>query len=312
MNNPTAFVTGSAGFVGRNMVKSLELRGYDVYTCDVRGPDPEDMLKVLPKLDHKFDLVVHAAYLVGGRQTIDGIPMALCYNLSLDAAMIQWALATKQKRLLYFSSSAAYPIRYQQPEEWTAPMQLQADDNGGFIPMDERMIEWDNAEEPDANYGWAKLTGERQVLAAMQTGLRANIVRPFSGYGEDQDETYPFPALAARARQRANPFEVWGTGDQIRDWIHISDVIEGSLAAVEQDYPDPVNLCTGRGVSIKELAQMMCERVEHDPAWRPLTEAPTGVHARVGDPDNLHKIYRPKVELEDSVARAMRWSPSKS
>jgi nucleoside-diphosphate-sugar epimerase len=313
LHNPTAFVTGSAGFVGRHMVKTLELQGYDVFTCDTRDQkDPHDMLDVLPKLDHKFDLVVHCAYLVGGRQTIEGIPMALPYNLSLDAAIAQWALQTQQGRLLYFSSSAAYPIKYQNPEEWSAPMQLQAQLNGGFLPLTEDLIEWDNCEEPDANYGWAKITGERVMQAAMQSGLRCHIVRPFSGFGEDQGLEYPFRALAERAKKRANPFEVWGTGEQIRDWIHISDVIEGSLAVVAADEYRPVNLSTGRGVSIIELAKMMCAEIKHEPAFQPVKEAPTGVHARVGDPERFKSIYTCKIPLEDPVIRIMRWTPSES
>jgi nucleoside-diphosphate-sugar epimerase len=289
------------------MVKALELKGYDVYTCDIRGKDPENMLDVLPKLDHKFDLVVHCAYLVGGRQTIEGVPMALSYNLSLDAAIIQWALATEQKRLLYFSSSAAYPIRFQEPNMWESGEEMLAE-TAGFIPMEEDMIDLDSIEMPDANYGWAKLTGERQIQAAMASGLRCHVVRPFSGYAEDQDKTYPFRALAERAKARANPYEIWGSGDQVRDWIHISDVIEGSLAIVEHEEYRPVNLCTGRGISVTDLAKMMCAEIGHEPAFSPLKEAPAGVLLRVGQPSRFYSHYMPKVTIEDSIHRVMRWT----
>lgn len=286
------FVTGSAGFVGRYMVEELEQRGCEVYTCDVKFGD--DLLEILPQLDNiRFDLVVHLAYHVGGRQAIDGSPMNLAANTMLDAALFDWALRTRQKRVLYFSSSAAYPIVKQ---------------NGLYpVRLREEMIEYGDAQEPDANYGWAKLTGERMALAAIASNLRVYIVRPFSGYAEDQALDYPFPSLVKRARERTTPFEIWGSQEQVRDWIHITDVVRGSLAVVKNDVDEPVNLCTGVGVSMGELANMMGREIGFTPSIKVLKDMPMGVHYRVGDPSRFLSIYKPRVDIEWGVKRAMRW-----
>lgn len=286
------FVTGSAGFVGRYMVDELENRGADVYTCDVKAEG--DMLGILPLLDTRFDLVVHLAYHVGGRRAIDGSPMNLAANAMLDAALFDWALRTRQKRVLYFSSSAAYPIKFQDGLE--------------RLKLSESAIEYGAAAEPDANYGWAKLTGERMAWAAVASGLPVHIVRPFSGYAADQSDDYPFPSLIKRARERQTPFEIWGSADQVRDWIHITDVVKGALAVVKQDVDQPVNLCTGIPTSMAQLAIMMGKEVNFAPTIKVLSDMPMGVHYRVGDPSLFFDIYRPRIDLEWAVKRAMRWT----
>ena len=291
MNNWQVLVTGSAGFVGRYMVDELEHRGAEVYTLDLKVEG--DMVQILPQIDKRFDLVVHLAYHVGGRQAIDGSPMNLAANAQLDAALFDWALRTRQKRVLYFSSSAAYPVNYQNRKR---PVLLKED-----------MIHPGQAQEPDANYGWAKLTGERMAYAAIASGLQTFIVRPFSGFAEDQDLDYPFPSLAKRARERKNPFEIWGDAGQVRDWIHITDVVNGALAVVKQDVDTPVNLCTGIGTSMAKLANMMCREIDHHPEIEVLKDMPMGVKYRVGDARLFESIYTPRIDLEWAVKRAMRW-----
>ena len=292
MKNWKVLVTGSAGFVGRYMVDELEHQGAKVFTCDIKAGD--NMLEILPQLTERFDLVVHLAYHVGGRQAIDGSPMNLAANTMLDAVLFDWALRTKQKRVLYFSSSSAYPILYQSDRS--------------NIKLMEKSIVYGAALEPDANYGWAKLTGERMAYAAIASGLRVFIVRPFSGYAADQGDDYPFPSLLKRARERKNPFEIWGNAEQTRDWIHITDVVKGSLAVVRQEVDEPVNLCTGIGTSMAELAIMMGKEIGFTPNIKVLEGMPMGVHYRVGDPTLMLQVYHPKVDLEWAVKRAMRWT----
>lgn len=286
------FVTGSAGFVGRYMVDELEHRGALVYTCDLKSGD--DLIKILPQLNERFDLVVHLAYHVGGRRAIDGSPMNLASNVILDGALFDWALRTRQRRVLYFSSSAAYPILYQTGERQ--------------IRLKEKSILLGAALEPDANYGWAKLTGERMAIAARQSGLRVHVVRPFSGYAENQSLDYPFPSLVKRAKERKNPFEIWGDANQVRDWIHITDVVKGSLAVVEQDVEEPVNLCTGIPTSMTKLVNMLCREIDHNPEIKVLKDMPMGVKYRVGDPGLFDTIYTRRIDLEWAVKRAMRWT----
>jgi nucleoside-diphosphate-sugar epimerase len=299
-----ALVTGSAGFIGRHMVAELRRRGYGVVASDLKNGadvryrfrDPYD-----PR-DEPFDLVVHCAYHVGGRAAIDGEPRMLARNLELDAQLFDWAVRTGQGRVLYFSSSAAYPVGLQSLED-RVPLHEEYVTLGGLDGL--------GLGGPDARYGWAKLTGEHLARAARESGLPVTICRPFSGYGEDQDDAYPFRAIVERARRRSDPFEIWGPGTQVRDWIHVDDVVAGALAVVESGTSSPVNLCTGRGVSMLELARMCCAQVGYTtPEFAPQPDKPTGVAYRVGDPTRFHKFWTPRVSLEDGVARALASVPA--
>ncbi|MDX3629047.1 NAD-dependent epimerase/dehydratase family protein [Streptomyces europaeiscabiei] len=289
----TALVTGSWGFVGRHMTRALRERGWDVVGCDIANPErPVNCLDVFRRADRVFDLVVHAAARAPHRAAIDGFPETMVHNQLLDAAMFEWALHTRQARVLYLSSSAAYPVVLQD----------------GDPPHDlhETATDMVHGIMPDAGYGWTKLTGEKMAAAAAVAGLRVHVVRPFSGYGEDQGDDWPFGAFVARAGRREDPFTIWGDGSQVRDWIHIDDVVAGALAVVDADVREPVNLCTGRGTSMTELAKMITAETGYQPAISYELAAPRGVAYRVGDPDRFHAIYKPKVTVEEGVARAVR------
>lgn len=290
----TALVTGSWGFVGRHMVRTLREQGWDVVGCDLANPEhPVDCLDVFQRADRVFDLVVHAAARAPHRAAIDRHPSQMAYNLQLDGAMFDWALRTGQRRVLYLSSSAVYPVQFQDGSEAWKLHETNTDSQLGITP--------------DAGYGWTKLTGEKMAAAAAEDGigLAVHVVRPFSGYGEDQGEDWPFGAFVGRARRREDPFQIWGDGSQVRDWIHIDDVVAGALAVVDQDVREPVNLCTGRGISMKELADLVVGAAGYQPWVEYLPHAPKGVAYRVGDPDRFFEIYRPKVSLEEGVARAV-------
>lgn len=283
----TVLVTGSAGFLGRHLSAALEARGWDVTGWDtVDGLDCLDLFRVVTD---PFDLVVHCAAYEPHRSAIEHAAGHLARNLHLDAAMFAWAMFT-QRRVLYLSSSAAYPIGLQ---TGAPPMRLDEGAVGSLVA------------EPDVGYGWAKLSGERMAADAAKAGLAVHVVRPFSGYGEDQDTRWPFGALADRARRRVNPFEIWGPGTQVRDWVHVDDVVAAALAVVDADIQVPVNICTGVGTSMLELAVLMCRTVGACPTFDPHPDMPTGVAYRVGDPTRLHRIYVPKVDLAEGVRRAL-------
>lgn len=308
-----ALVTGSAGFLGRHFTVELKARGWKVIGADVRQHYVFDALNIFrggPRQDKSapYDLVVHCAAVEPHRAAIDGQPMHLAQNLLLDSAMFDWAVRTEQKRVLYISSSAAYPVDMQAGSDanpWTRTQPTRLSEGaigerraGGTAPTHVIHI-------PDAGYGWLKLTGERMAAEAQRAGLPVHIVRPFSGYGEDQGENWPFGAFMGRARRREDPFVIWGDGTQVRDWIHVSDLVAGALEVVEQDVREPVNLCTGAGTSMAELVQLACKTAGYEPDVELRTDRPAGVAYRVGDPTRFHQIYTPKVTLAEGVERAL-------
>lgn len=292
-----ALVTGHAGFVGRHMLNRLAVDGWDVTGIDISHG--LDVMHYVRETSRVFDLVVHAAAAGPNRAAIDEQPLNFPYNVRLDATMIEWAARTRQRHFVYLSSSAVYSASVQ-TEHFQIP------------GVDYRLPEHytDLIEEPADTYGFTKLVGERMIEAARAHGLNVTVVRPFSGYGTDQSEDFPFRAFVERAKRREQPFKIWGSAEQVRDFIHIDDICEAIMCLVEDGTAEPVNLCTGQGTSMTELAQRVWWAAWPDQLddfkIQVDTDAPLGVHYRVGNPERLHQHYIPKISLEEGISLALR------
>lgn len=291
-------VTGGCGFVGRHFIQRLLLEGHEIHCVDVMEPlsgaidpqewplfnpldygnfhfYPEDCRSWFKRVqDTDFDYAFHLAAMVGGRAMIENNPLAVADDLSIDAEYWQWAVKAKPAKSIVFSSSAAYPVHLQRPDH--------------YMLLKEDMISFDEGlGMPDLTYGWAKLTHEYCArLAYEKNGLKSVTYRPFSGYGEDQDDTYPFPSICKRvlANQGASEIGVWGTGRQMRDFIHIDDCVQGVLHTMDQiDDGSAINLSTGIFTSFIEFVQTASDILGFNPRVTGTSNTPEGVFARGGD-----------------------------
>lgn len=316
-------ITGGAGFVGRRFVKRLLDQGDEVHCVDsvvplTGGIDPaewplfdplaydnfyfykEDCRAYFDRVDDDdFDYSFHLAAIVGGRMMIENNPLAVADDLSIDAQYWQWAKRTKPGKTICFSSSAAYPIKYQRREDY----QLLRED---MISFEEDLG------MPDMSYGWAKLTHEYLGrLAYERHGLKSVCYRPFSGYGEDQDDSYPFPSICKRAlKHQGDPIiYVWGTGEQMRDFIHIEDCVSGVLATMDKvDDGEAINLATGIYTNFKEFARMAAEACGYAPEVEGLSDKPSGVFARGGDTTKQDSLGgRHTIGFRTGVERAVAY-----
>ena len=339
-------VSGGCGFVGRNMVKRLyrTTRDHilfidnllvgthpstwldvpkikDIADLEVFGEDGRlmflkaDFRKILANLSEqprffqekyaldfeRFADVFHFAAIVGGRAMIDGDPMVVALDLSIDAEFFHWITRHQPERVLYPSSSAAYPVDLQT--------------ESGAIALKETDIDFKHMGEPDMTYGWSKLTGEYLAkIAAGHYGLKITCIRPFSGYGEDQDLTYPIPAIAARIARRENPVEVWGTGRQGRDFVHIDDVIDCILLAMDHIHDGTaINIGRGELLSFIEIIHTMCKIAGYEPEIRCLLDKPVGVHSRYCNMDYVEGRlgWKAKISVEEGMRRVYEAALSK-
>lgn len=282
-------ITGDEGFVGTNFKKHLDKKNNQITGIDLKnGRDVRDFFA---KDDTKFDVVIHLAAIVGGRATIEGNPLAVASDLAIDADLFQWALRTRPGHLVYFSSSAAYPIFLQRAE------------------YKQKLKEWDinldHIRTPDLTYGWAKLSGEKLASYARAEGLNITILRPFSGYGTDQSLDYPFPSFIKRGREKEAPFNVWGKGTQVRDFIHIEDIVRATFEAITNKV-EVSNLCSGRATSFIELAELVMMQAGYLAEIKTNPTAPVGVAYRVGDTRKMLSFYEPRISLEEGIDRALK------
>jgi nucleoside-diphosphate-sugar epimerase len=279
-------ITGNKGFVGRYFTEELsQIPNVSITGADIKdGIDCRDLFK---RDDTQYDLVIHLAAIVGGRESIEGRPLAVADNLSIDSEFFQWCLKTQPRKIVYFSSSAAYPVS------------LQCDKD---LKLKELDINLKFPGAPDMTYGWSKLVGEY----LSQFVPNVHIFRPFSGYGWDQDLTYPFPMYVKRAVERHDPFEVWGSGEQTRDFIHMKDVVGAVLAAVREGITEPVNLGTGRSTSFLQLAKLVSDEVGYTPEIKTNPDKPVGCMFRVSDNKKMLEFYTPKITLEQGISEAVK------
>lgn len=317
-------ITGGAGFVGRHFVRHFLESGDEVHVVDpieayTGGIDPEagwplfdprgyhgfkflkeDCRSWFKRVrDKDFDYALHLAAMVGGRMMIENNPLVVADDLSIDAEYWQWAKLAQPAKTICFSSSAAYPVRLQ-TEEHHVLLEEDMIDFAGDIGM------------PDMSYGWAKLTCEYLArLAHEKHGLKSVSYRPFSGYGEDQDDTYPFPSICKRAIEHrgASELTVWGTGRQMRDFIHIEDCVRGVIATMDKvDDGDAINLSTGILTSFIEFAQVAADICGYRPTIRGMTDAPSGVFARGGDIKKQHRLgFAPTIDFRTGIERAITY-----
>lgn len=288
----TALVTGSDGFIGRHICNALIEQDWRITGIDLKSGI--DCRRVF-QFDQHYDLVVHCAAIVGGRATIEGQPMKVATDLAIDSDFFQFVMRTRPRQAIYFSSSAAYPIK------------MQAADNNYRGALQESFINLDDPEMPDAVYGWVKLTGEQMASYANAAGANVQVFRPFSGYGTDQDLDYPFPSFIQRAHDKVETFDIWGTGEQVRDWVHVDDVVGAVLAVMQEPTQvGPINIATGIPTSFYELADLVMSLAGRMAPIQVHPDKPSGVHYRVGDPTKMQNFYTPKVSLAEGIDRALR------
>jgi nucleoside-diphosphate-sugar epimerase len=315
-------ITGGAGFVGRHFTRHFLEQGDDVTIVDpiadyTGALDPHlgwplfepcdfehfRLIKADCRLFFKenpnvyYDYAIHLAAMVGGRLMIENNPIAVADDLSIDAEYWQWAKQAKPGKTLCFSSSAAYPIKFQREHN--------------YILLKEDMIDFgDDIGMPDMSYGWAKLTCEYLArLAYEKHGLRSVCYRPFSGYGEDQDDSYPFPSICKRALSHhgQSSLSVWGSGLQKRDFIHIDDCVRGAVQTMDCiDDGSAINLSTGIYTSFIEFAQTAAQILGYNPEVVGMSNQPSGVFARGGDTTLQQKLgFQYSTSFADGVKKAL-------
>ncbi len=316
-------ITGGAGFVGRHFVKPLLDLGYEVHCVDniikgYGGIDPkdgwplfeprdysnfkfykEDCRKYFKRVnDDDFDYSFHLAAKVGGRLTIENDPLTVADNLSIDSEFWNWAKLTKPKKTICFSSSAVYPIKYQRKEGYK---------------LKEDMVSFHNEiMEPDSSYGWAKWMCEYLArLAYKKYGIKSVCYRPFSGYGEDQSNAYPFPNIckAALDHKIDRVISMPGGGEQIRDFIYIDDCVQGVLSTMAKiDNAEAVNLSTDVPTKLSDVARVAAQICDYTPRILSNNDVPIGVFARVGDNSKLKSLgYEFKVSLELGIRKVLNY-----
>ena len=308
-------VTGGASFIGSHLVDALVERGADVRVVDNLSSGTLDNIRShvdagrieLIQADLReigvadlavsgIDVVFHLAADHGGRGYLDLHQVACSANLVLDGLVFRACRDAGVHKVVYASSGCVYPNHLQTDPE---KMVYLAEDMVG-PPYD-----------ADNMYGWAKLMAEMTLRALhAETGMKAACCRYFTVYGERGHENHAVMAMIARAFVRQNPFVVWGTGEQIRNWTHVSDIVSGTILAAEKiDDGAAVNVGTMERTRVIDAVREVLRYTGHRAEIELHPEMPTGPLNRVAD----HSLataqlgWEPKVAFIDGLHRTIDW-----
>jgi len=308
-------VTGGASFIGSHLVDALLQRGaqvrivdnlssgklaniqghLDAYAVEFQRGDLLDQ-PVARKAVKDVDVVFHLAADHGGRGYVDLHQAACSTNLALDGMLFKACLDAGVDKVVYASSGCVYPnFRQTNPNEI---LYLTEDTVGP--PFD-----------ADNLYGWAKLMAEMTLRAYYQEwGLKAASCRYFTVYGTRGHENHAVIAMIARAFVRQNPFVVWGNGEQIRNWTHVSDIVAGTILAAENiDDGTAVNLGTTERTRVIDAVHEVLRLSGHEARIELHPEMPTGPMNRVAGNELAQRLlgWEPKVAFMDGLCQTLEW-----
>ena len=305
----TVLVTGATGLIGANLVEALLATGASIRATLHETPTviQDDRIEYL-RADLRTaegcraavngaDYVFICAADTSGAAVMVHNPMAqITGNVLINTFLMEAAVLEKVERLLFISSSAVYP-----------PADYAVREEEGF-----------DGDPYETYFGVAWMKRYAEKLATFyhrRYGVKCAIVRPSNVYGPrdkfDPERSHVLPALIRRVISGEDPLEVWGAGDEVRDFMYVTDFVHALLLALERCADArPVNVGSGRLTTIKECAQIIVResglpgvKLRFDPT-KPTTIPYRAIEVAVGQ-ERLG--FAPRVSLEDGLRETIEW-----
>ncbi len=304
--NKKVLVTGGTGLIGRPLVDMLVNAGADVTVVSLDDPsrapkgvkfvraDLRELSNCIEACEGK-EIVFQLAGVKGSPKMCAEKPASfLVPTVTFSFNMMEAARRCGVERFLFTSSVGVYQpadIFYEDDVWKTFPSP-----NDRFAGWAKRLCEL-QAESYKIEYGWDKISIVRP----------ANVYGPFDNF--DPENAMVIPSLINRATGNENPLTVWGDGSPIRDFIHAKDVARGMMIVVEKGINEPINLGSGAGVTIKEVAEAVAKNVPNGPlpiVWD--TSKPKGDVKRLMDNTRAKSYgFECQVSLEDGIKETIEW-----
>ncbi|MEM2024988.1 MAG: NAD-dependent epimerase/dehydratase family protein [Desulfurococcaceae archaeon] len=276
-------ITGGAGFIGGHLALYLESKGYDVIAVD--NLERASMVSALRDAKIRLivadlrdlqelplaDVIVHAAAYIDVAESFE-VPYKYVVNNAAVTAKIAKAANERGVHVIYISSAAVYGEPH-------------------YIPVSE-----DHPANPISLYGLSKWMGEEIVAFYGRLGAEYTIIRPFNVYGPCQSKAYSGVILkfADRARRGLPPI-IYGDGEQVRDFIHVTDLAKFIEIVINKSKVGVFNAGTGEGMTINKLARLVMDLAG-------ITGSPVYEPPRRGD------IKRSVADIRRALE--LGWSPS--
>lgn len=296
------FVAGHRGLVGSALVRKLAQDGFtQVVTRDRSALDLRNREEVARFFAaEKPALVVFAAAKVGGIKANSDLPVEfLLENTEMQNNVIRAAYDHGVRKLLFLGSSCIYPKHAPQPIPESALL------TGPLEPTNDA-------------YAIAKIAGIKLCQAyAREYGANFISAMPTNLYGPNDNfdllSSHVLPALLRKAHaaktEGKRELIVWGSGEPRREFLHVDDLAAACVFLLEKyDSPEIINVGCGEDISIRELAELICEVVgfKGELAWD--TTKPDGTPRKLLDVSKVHALgWRHRIPLREGIARTYQW-----
>ena len=312
-------VTGGASFIGSHLVDSLVSLGSKVRVIDdLSSGNLTNLRDSLSKIDFiEFDLrqreklskyfnnseiVFHLAAIHGGRGFIETQQRAMLDNFNIDTNVFNASLDNNIEMIVHASSACAYPITLQANES-----------NRNLLEESQANLSHQGAAFPDGVYGWTKLIGEYQLQTLANSNTRGRSARIFTAYGERENLSHAAIALIAKADLKIDPFPVWGSGNQTRNFTHVSDTVMGLLhlgSDSNKKVFDVFNVGTSTHIPVMEFIAEIFKQIGWKPEkWNFQLDKPVGVSSRAADNSKIFKEFgwEPKLSIAAGIDKTIKW-----
>ena len=298
----SVFVAGHRGLVGGAIVRDLASHGYTNIITRTRS---ELDLTSSDAVARFFDevrpkQVIVAAAKVGGIKANNDFPVDfLLQNLQIQNNLIENAARTDVEKLLFLGSSCIYPKFAPQPIHEDSLL------TGALEPTNE----W---------YAIAKITGIKlcQAYSKAQgrnfiSGMPTNLYGPGDNF--DLQSSHVLPALMRKVHEAklagAPSVPIWGTGTPRREFLHVDDLAKACRFLLEKyNSPEIVNIGCGEDVTIRELAELVCEVIGFKGTLEFDTTKPDGTPRKLLDISRIRSLgWEPKISLKEGVTTTYAW-----
>ncbi len=302
LDGASVMVTGGAGFLGSHLADRLERRGARVFTPRSAEYDLREKEGIIRALDAcRPEIVIHLAAVVGGIGANRKNPGRFFYdNAIMGIQLMELARVAGVAKFVAAGTVCAYP-KY-------APLPFREEDLWNGYP-----------EETNAPYGLAKKMLLVQAQAYReQYGFNAITLLPVNLYGPgdnfEPESSHVIPALIRKIVEaklrRDDHIVAWGTGSASREFLYVEDAAEGVVLATERyDGRLPVNLGTGREISIRELVHTITRLCEFEGEIRWDTSQPDGQPRRMLDTSRAKAFFgfEATTDFEAGLRRTIEW-----
>ncbi len=301
-NSESIFVAGHRGLAGGAILRELQQAGYTRLLTQTRGEtdlrDRDSVRRFFA--DARPSVVVLAAAKVGGIKANNDFPVEfLLENLRIQNNVIEAAHDHDVRKLLFLGSSCIYPKFAPQPIAESSLM------SGALEPTNEP-------------YAIAKIAGIKLCQAyARQYGRNFISAMPTNLYGPgdnfDLQNSHVLPALLRKIHEAkagdADHVAVWGTGTPKREFLHVSDLANACRFLIEHyDSAEVINVGYGEDVTIRELAELICEVVGFAGRLDFDASKPDGTPRKLMDVSRLRALgWKPRVNLRDGILDTYEW-----